>query len=134
MLCLCVIGDPDVDEVLRGDDGALAGMAPGGIVVIHSTVHPDTCRIRKPTFRVCISSMPRSRWGPHGCGEGAVGDGRGRRRRGQPVPAGAQRLRESTCPPGEIGTGQTGKLLNNALSLRTSDWPRAPILLPAISA
>ena len=44
MLCLCVTGDADVDEILRGDDGALAGMAPGGIVVIHSTVHPDTCR------------------------------------------------------------------------------------------
>lgn len=44
VLCLCVVGDADVDEVLRGEDGALAGMAPGGIVVIHSTVHPDTCR------------------------------------------------------------------------------------------
>lgn len=44
ILCLCVIGDADVDEVLRGDDGAASGMTPGGIVVIHSTVHPDTCR------------------------------------------------------------------------------------------
>lgn len=44
VLSLCVIGDADVDEVLRGDDGVLAGMAAGGIVVIHSTVHPGTCR------------------------------------------------------------------------------------------
>jgi 3-hydroxyisobutyrate dehydrogenase len=44
VLCLCVVGGNDVDEILRGDDGALAGMRPGGIVVVHSTVHPDTCR------------------------------------------------------------------------------------------
>src|SRR4051812_24490732 len=44
VLCLCVTGDADVDDILRGDEGALAGMAPGGIVVIHSTVHPDPCR------------------------------------------------------------------------------------------
>jgi len=43
VLCICVIGDEDVDEILRGDQGALAGMRPGGIVVVHSTVHPDTC-------------------------------------------------------------------------------------------
>ena len=50
MLCLCVIGDDDVDDVLRGNEGALAGMAPGGIVVIHSTVHPDTCRRLQADF------------------------------------------------------------------------------------
>ena len=30
VLCLCVTADSDVDEILRGDEGALAGMAPGG--------------------------------------------------------------------------------------------------------
>jgi 3-hydroxyisobutyrate dehydrogenase len=50
VLCLCVIGDADVDEVLRGDEGALGGMDPGGIVVIHSTVHPDTCRRLQDDF------------------------------------------------------------------------------------
>ena len=54
VLCVCVIGDDDVDEVLRGDEGALAGMKSGGIVVVHSTVHPDTCR---PTYP---SGFPRS--------------------------------------------------------------------------
>ncbi len=50
ILCLCVIGDTDVDEILRGDEGALAGMAPDGIVVIHSTVRPDTCRRLQADF------------------------------------------------------------------------------------
>lgn len=44
LVCLCVVGDDDVREVLTGESGVLAGLAPGGIVAIHSTVHPDTCR------------------------------------------------------------------------------------------
>jgi 3-hydroxyisobutyrate dehydrogenase len=44
LVCLCVVGDDDVKHVLEGDTGVLAGLAPGGIVAIHSTVHPDTCR------------------------------------------------------------------------------------------
>ena len=44
LVCLCVVGDDDVREVLYGETGVLAGLASGGIVAIHSTVHPDTCR------------------------------------------------------------------------------------------
>jgi len=44
LVCLCVVGDADVEEVVGGDNGVLAGMAEGGIIAIHSTVHPDTCR------------------------------------------------------------------------------------------
>lgn len=44
LVCLCVTGDDDVREVLTGENGVLAGLAPGGMVAIHSTVHPDTCR------------------------------------------------------------------------------------------
>ena len=44
LVCLCVVGDADVEEVLGGDTGVLAGMAEGEIVAIHSPVHPDTCR------------------------------------------------------------------------------------------
>jgi len=44
LVCLCVVGDDDVREVLFGETGVLAGLASGGIVAIHSTVHPDTCR------------------------------------------------------------------------------------------
>ena len=44
LVCLCVVGDDDVREVLYGESGVLAGLAEGGIIAIHSTVHPDTCR------------------------------------------------------------------------------------------
>src|SRR5438093_3735174 len=41
---ICVMGDADVEDVLLRDDGVLLGMAAGGVVAIHSTIHPDTCR------------------------------------------------------------------------------------------
>ncbi len=44
ILGVCVVSDEDVRSVLLGSDGALATMATGSLVVIHSTVHPDTCR------------------------------------------------------------------------------------------
>lgn len=40
---ICVMADADVEEVILREDGVLAGMAPGGIIAIHSTVHPATC-------------------------------------------------------------------------------------------
>src|SRR5947208_12130114 len=41
---ICVVDDAGVEDVLLRPDGVFAGMAPGGAVLIHSTVHPDTCR------------------------------------------------------------------------------------------
>lgn len=39
-----MVGDADVEQVVQGENGVLAGMQSGGIIAIHSTVHPDTCR------------------------------------------------------------------------------------------
>jgi 3-hydroxyisobutyrate dehydrogenase-like beta-hydroxyacid dehydrogenase len=41
--CVCVLDDAGVEEVVAGPDGLLSSMAAGGVVVIHSTVDPDTC-------------------------------------------------------------------------------------------
>src|SRR4051794_11179219 len=43
VLCVCVVDDAGVDEVLRGPEGALVDMDEGAVVVVHSTVHPETC-------------------------------------------------------------------------------------------
>ncbi len=43
LVCICVVDDAGVEEVLMGENGVLAGMAPGGAVAIHSTIHPETC-------------------------------------------------------------------------------------------
>jgi 3-hydroxyisobutyrate dehydrogenase len=116
VLCLCVIGDPDVDEVLRGDDGALTGMAPGSIVVIHSTVHPDTCRRLQIDFpRLHFVDAPVSGGGHMAAAKALL------------VMAGGDDDVVDRCRPvfntfanplvhlGKLGTGQTAKLLNNAL-------------------
>jgi 3-hydroxyisobutyrate dehydrogenase-like beta-hydroxyacid dehydrogenase len=42
LLSVCVPGDPHVEAVLLGENGALAGMAAGSLVAIHSTVQPAT--------------------------------------------------------------------------------------------
>ena len=44
VVCLCVVSDADVESVIMRDDGVLAGLAAGGVIAIHATVHPDTCR------------------------------------------------------------------------------------------
>jgi 3-hydroxyisobutyrate dehydrogenase-like beta-hydroxyacid dehydrogenase len=38
---ICVVDDADVESVVNG---VLDGLAPGSIIAVHSTVHPDTCR------------------------------------------------------------------------------------------
>ncbi len=39
---ICVPEDKHVLAVVLGEDGLLAGMSPGGVILIHSTVLPDT--------------------------------------------------------------------------------------------
>ena len=39
LLCLCVLSDADVEQVLV-EQGALAAMAPGSVIAVHSTTHP----------------------------------------------------------------------------------------------
>lgn len=116
VLCLCVIGDADVDEVLRGDDGALAGMAPGGIVMIHSTVHPDTCRRLQADFaNLHFVDAPVSGGGHKAAAKELL------------VMVGGEEEVVDRCRPvlntfanplirlGALGAGQAAKLLNNSL-------------------
>ena len=43
--CVCVRNDQDAEEVVLPERGGLLdGMQPGGTIVVHSTVHPETCR------------------------------------------------------------------------------------------
>jgi 3-hydroxyisobutyrate dehydrogenase len=116
VLCLCVIGDDDVDEILRGNQGALAGMAPGGIVVIHSTVHPDTCRrLQCDHTDLHFVDAPVSGGGHLAVAKQLL------------VMVGGDDEVVDRCRPildtfanplvhlGGLGAGQTAKLLNNAL-------------------
>ena len=102
LVCICVVGDDDVREVLAGDTGVLAGLKSGGIVAIHSTVHPDTCReLAESAAKQGVSMIdaPVSGGGP------AADDGHvarhGRRRRRDPgaLPPGVRDLRRPDRAP-----------------------------------
>ena len=41
---VCVRDDADVRAVIGGDDGLLAGAAPGSVIALHSTILPSTVR------------------------------------------------------------------------------------------
>ncbi|MEB3061846.1 MULTISPECIES: NAD(P)-dependent oxidoreductase [Mycolicibacter] len=118
LVCLCVVGDADVDEVVRGANGVLAGMASGGVIAIHSTVHPDTCRklaAHCADRGVSVIDAPVSGGGPAAAAGTLL------------VMAGGDADVVQRCRPvfetyadpvvhlGELGSGQVTKLLNNLL-------------------
>ena len=118
LVCICVVGDEDVREVVGGDTGVLAGLPAGGIVAIHSTVHPDTCRELADlaaTHDVSVIDAPVSGGGP------AAEDGK------LLVMVGGDDRDVERCRPvfatyadpivhlGPLGSGQVTKILNNLL-------------------
>src|SRR4029078_936811 len=118
LVCLCVVGDDDVREVLAADNGVLAGLAPGGIVAIHSTVHPDTCRELAESAAkqgVSIIDAPGSGGGP-AAEEGQllvmVGGDDEVVERCRPVFA---TYADPIVHLGPLGSGQITKILNNLL-------------------
>lgn len=42
VVAICVRNDAQVEEVITGADGLLQSMKQGSIILIHSTIHPDT--------------------------------------------------------------------------------------------
>ena len=93
-------------------------MKPGSVIAVHSTVHPDTCKALAKTAaskRVSVIDAPVSGGGP------AAAAGRLMVMVGGEADA-VERCRpvfESYADPvvhlGELGSGQTTKLLNNLL-------------------
>jgi 3-hydroxyisobutyrate dehydrogenase-like beta-hydroxyacid dehydrogenase len=116
VLCICVVDDAGVDQVLRGPDGALATMADGSIVVVHSTVHPATCvKLHADFPRLHIVDAPVS------------GGGHKAEAKELLVMVGGQVDVVERCRPifetfgdpvlhvGPLGAGQEVKLLNNVV-------------------
>jgi 3-hydroxyisobutyrate dehydrogenase-like beta-hydroxyacid dehydrogenase len=116
LVCLCVVGDDDVRQVLAGDTGVLAGMAPGGVIAIHSTVHPDTCReLAELAAKQGVSVIDA----PVSGGAPAVEEGT------LMVMVGGEEAVVEKCRPvfatysdaivhlGGLGAGQVAKILNN---------------------
>ena len=118
LVCICVVSDADVDEVVAGERGVLAGLGAKGVIAVHSTVHPDTCRRlagRAEAQGIRLIDAPVSGGGP------AAAEGR------LLVMAGGDAETVEYCRPvlatygepvvhlGPVGSGQLTKLLNNLL-------------------
>jgi 3-hydroxyisobutyrate dehydrogenase len=118
LVCLCVVGDTDVQEVTGGDDGVLAGLSAGGVIAVHSTVHPETCRdlaSKAAAQGVSVIDAPVSGGSP------AATEGR------LLVMVGGESEAVDRCRPvfetygnpvvhlGDLGSGQLTKILNNLL-------------------
>jgi 3-hydroxyisobutyrate dehydrogenase len=114
LVCVCVRDDADTEEVV---DAVLGGLAAGGVIAVHSTVHPDTCRRlaeRAQARGVRLIDAPVSGGAP------AAEAGR------LLVMAGGDEETVEFCRPvfasygdpivylGPVGAGQIAKLLNNA--------------------
>ena len=141
---ICVVADADVEDVLLRSDGVLAGMAPGGIVCIHSTIHPATCRrLAEQTADrgVAIVDAPVSGGGDKAAAGALL------------VMAGGDEEHLARCRPvfetyanpvihlGPVGAGQVAKLLNNlvftaqiTLALETFSFGEALGVSPAALA
>lgn len=129
IVCICVTGDEDVMEVVDGADGVLSGLARGGTLIVHSTVHPETCiRLHQLGAEkgITVLDAPVSGGGP-AAAQGTllvmVGGDEAGLDRARPVLA---TFGDPILHVGEIGAGQMAKLVNNlvftaqiALSLET---------------
>jgi 3-hydroxyisobutyrate dehydrogenase len=118
LVCLCVVGEADIQQITDGEQGLLAGLKPGSVIAVHSTVHPSTCKAlaeRVSSKGVSVIDAPVSGGGP------AAEKGR------LMVMVGGEADTVERCRPvfetyadpvvhlGELGSGQTTKLLNNLL-------------------
>jgi 3-hydroxyisobutyrate dehydrogenase-like beta-hydroxyacid dehydrogenase len=118
LVCVCVVSDADVEEVLTGDHGVLTGLGSGGVVAVHSTIHPHTCQ--RLADKGAIQGV-RLIDAPVSGGGGAAAEGR------LLVMAGGEADIVELCRPvfatygdpvvhlGPLGSGQMTKLLNNLL-------------------
>lgn len=118
LVCICVVDDAGVEAVVLGDDGVLAGMAPGGAIAIHSTVRPETCeRIARAAAVVGVDVIDAPVSGGGSAAEenallvmaggaGAVVD------RFRPV---FGTFADPVVHLGPLGAGQVTKLLNNTM-------------------
>jgi 3-hydroxyisobutyrate dehydrogenase-like beta-hydroxyacid dehydrogenase len=115
---LCVFDDVAVEEVLFGSEGLIDGLAPGTIVMIHSTVPPlfvESVAERAQAFGVHILDAPIS-GGPDSAGRGdltiMLGGDADVIESIRPV---LEHMGSTIIRLGSHGAGQRTKLMNNTL-------------------
>ena len=121
LLLSIVFDEPQSDRVLRGPEGALAAMKPGGVVLVMSTVSPGYCRelAEEASARgLALLDCPVSGL-VKGAKEGTLTLMLG----GDPAAIephrGALEVLGAVCSCGEVGMGQVMKVANNAMAIGT---------------
>jgi 3-hydroxyisobutyrate dehydrogenase len=115
---ICVFDADAVEQVVFGPSGVAAGMGPGGVIAVHSTVSPDQIR---SVARRCASAGITVLDAPVSGGGRAAAEGRL-----LVILAGPNDACDTALPVlstfanpilrlREVGAGQAAKLLNNAL-------------------
>ncbi|GAA3204932.1 NAD(P)-dependent oxidoreductase [Actinocorallia longicatena] len=118
LVCVCVVADDDVEQVLTGDDGVLSGLREGAVIAVHSTIAPATCERlaeRAAASGIRLVDAPVSGGGPAAAERRLL------------VMAGGDDDAVEFCRPvfaafadpvvhlGPLGSGLLAKLLNNVL-------------------
>jgi 3-hydroxyisobutyrate dehydrogenase-like beta-hydroxyacid dehydrogenase len=115
---ICVINDDDVRSVVLGDEGVLAGMTSGSVLVIHSTVHPDTCAELAAAATpkgIAVVDAPVSGGGPRAAlGQLLVLLG-GEAKDVETIRPVLSTFGSNLVHVGGLGAGQMAKIINNTL-------------------
>lgn len=115
---ICVFDAEGVEQVLFGPDGVVAGMAPGGVVTVHTTMSPEHVRAvaeRAARSEVTVLDAPVSGGGAAAAAGGLLVMLAGPDEaciRAMPV---LETFAETVIRLGPVGSAQLAKLLNNAL-------------------
>jgi 3-hydroxyisobutyrate dehydrogenase len=116
---VCVRDDADVRAVVLGDDGVLAGAAPGTVIAIHSTILPRT------VLELGAAAAPRGVGVVDAC---VTGGPMGAERGTLTYMVGGEEVHVERCRPvfataaakivhtGALGTGAATKLCNNLMT------------------
>ena len=122
ILMTVVVDQEQTDQVLRGNDGALAAMRPGSTIIVMSTLAPGYCQeLAKvaAAANVIVLDCPIS-GGPMGAENGTLALITGGEEKAVEDCRAALESMGSVYHCGDVGMGMVVKLANNAVSIGTS--------------
>jgi 3-hydroxyisobutyrate dehydrogenase-like beta-hydroxyacid dehydrogenase len=122
ILMTIVVDEIQTDNVLRGENGAIAGLKPGSMVIIMSTIRPDYCQALGSELadkNIAVLDCPVS-GGPARAAEGTLALISGGAEADIEICRTALETMGTIFHCGDLGMGMVAKLANNSISLVTA--------------